>query len=116
MPDFVYVALQGDDKIARFTLDSATGDLEPEGAVAVPGGPAPMVVDPAEQVLHVAQRGACTLSSYRIDQRTGDLSLIGTVSLPTDPATSPPIPSARGRCGSRSWTSGAALDAEPSPT
>jgi 6-phosphogluconolactonase len=85
MPDIVYVALQGDDQIARFTLDSATGDLEPAGAVAVPGGPAPMAIDPAQQVLHVAQRGACTLSSYRIDQRTGDLSLIGTVSLPTDP-------------------------------
>ena len=85
MLDVMYVALQGDDRIARFTLDSATGALQPASAVAVPGGPAPMVIDPAQRVLHVAQRGACKLSSYRIDQRTGDLTLIGTVSLPTDP-------------------------------
>ena len=85
MSDFMYVALQGDDKILRFTLDSATGGLEPLGEVAVPGGPAPMVVDPAQQYLHVARRGECKISSYRIDQRTGDLSLIGAIPLPTDP-------------------------------
>jgi 6-phosphogluconolactonase len=81
----MYVSLQGDDKIARFTMDPATGDLEPLGAVAVSGGPAPMVVDPSQQSLYVARRGECKISSYQIDQRTGDLSLIGTVPLPTDP-------------------------------
>src|SRR5260221_13006886 len=44
-----------------------------------------MVVDPAQQCLHVARRGECKISSFRIDQRTGDLSLIGTIPLPTDP-------------------------------
>lgn len=85
MPDFAYVSLQKDDRIARFALDAATGDLEPLGAVAVPGGPAPMVVDPAQRVLHVARRGECKISSYRIDQRTGALAALGTVPLPTDP-------------------------------
>ena len=36
----MYVALQGDDKLARFTLDPTTGKLTPQGEVAVPGGPA----------------------------------------------------------------------------
>jgi len=85
MPDFVYVSLQGDDKIVKFAMDPATGGLDALGEVAVPGGPAPMVVDPAQRYLHVARRGECKISSYRIDQRTGDLSLIGTVSLRTDP-------------------------------
>ena len=85
MADVVYVALQGDNTIARFALDRATGDLAPAGEVAVPGGPAPMVIDPAQRVLHVARRGECKLSSYRIDHGTGDLSHLGTVSLPTDP-------------------------------
>ncbi len=85
MPDFVYVSLQGDDKILRFATDPATGELDPLGEVPVPGGPAPMVVDPAQRYLHVARRGECKISSFRIDQRTGDLSLIGTVPLPTDP-------------------------------
>ena len=85
MPDFMYVALQHDDKIVRFTLDAQTGRLEPAGAVEVPGGPAPMVVDPRQRFLHVARRGECKISSFSIDQKTGDLSLVGAISLPTDP-------------------------------
>jgi len=67
MPDFMYVALQGDDKIARFALDSKTGDLEPLGEVAVPGGPAPMAVEPARRFLHVARRSEC--KSYFVGAR-----------------------------------------------
>jgi 6-phosphogluconolactonase len=85
MPDFMYVALQGDDRIARFAMDPETGDLEPLSAVAVPGGPAPMAVDPTRRFLHVARRGECQFSSFRIDPGSGDLDLIGEVSLPTDP-------------------------------
>ena len=86
MPTVMYVSLQGDDKVLRFMMDAATGDLEPLGEVAVPGGPAPMVVDPDQQYLHVARRGECKISSYRIDQRGGALSLIDTISLPTSAA------------------------------
>jgi 6-phosphogluconolactonase len=85
MLDVMYVALQGDDKIVRFTVDAATGRLELAGEVAVPGGPAPIAVDPTQHFLHVARRGARRISSYRVDQHTGDLSLLGGVSLPTDP-------------------------------
>jgi 6-phosphogluconolactonase len=85
MPTVMYVSLQGDDKVLRFMLDAATGDLEPRGEVAVPGRPAPMVVDPTQHYLHVARRGECKISTYRIDQRSGELSLIDTISLPTDP-------------------------------
>ena len=81
----MYVASQGDDKIVRFAMDAATGALEPQGEVVVPGGPAPIAVDPGRQWLYVARRGECKISSYRIDQRTGALGLLGTVELPTDP-------------------------------
>jgi hypothetical protein len=37
MPYVMYVALQGDDKLLRFTMDTATGKLTPQGEVAVPG-------------------------------------------------------------------------------
>jgi 6-phosphogluconolactonase len=85
MPYYMYIASQGDDKIVRFTMDPATGDLEPQGEVAVPGGPAPLAVDPTRQFLYVARRGERKLSSYRIDQGTGGLSAIGTVDLASDP-------------------------------
>jgi 6-phosphogluconolactonase len=85
MPDVLYVSLQGDDKIVRFAMDPATGHLTPLGEVAVPGGPAPMAVDPTHRFLHVARRGECKLSSFRIDRTSGDLEPIGSVSVPTDP-------------------------------
>lgn len=85
MPYFMYVSVQGDDKVLRFTMDAATGDLTLEEAVTVPGGPASIAVDPARRSLHVARRGERKISSYRIDQGSGALSMIGTVSLPSDP-------------------------------
>jgi 6-phosphogluconolactonase len=85
MPDYMYVSSQGEDKIVRFAMDPATGDLEPQGEVAVPGGPAPIAVDPGRRFLYVARRGECKISSFRIDQGTGGLTMIGTVDLPTDP-------------------------------
>ena len=85
MPNVMYVSLQGDDKILRFTMDAATGALTPQEAVTVPGGPAPIAVDPARRFLYVARRGERKISSYRIDQGSGALSMIGTVSLVTDP-------------------------------
>lgn len=85
MPYAMYVSVQGEDKILRFAMNPATGDLEPQGEVAVPGGPAPIAVDPGRYFLHVARRGECKISSYHIDEQTGALSLIGTMGLPTDP-------------------------------
>jgi 6-phosphogluconolactonase len=85
MPYCIYVSIQGQDKILRFTMDPDTGALDLQADVAVPGGPAPLAADPARQFLYVGRRGACEISSYRIDQRTGALSQIGSVSLPTDP-------------------------------
>lgn len=85
MPYCMYVSIQGEDKILRFAMDPETGQLEPQGDVAVPGGPAPLAVDPAKKFLHVARRGECKISSFGIDQHTGALSLIGAVSLESDP-------------------------------
>ena len=42
----MYVSLQGDDQIARFLMNPETGSLEPQGAVEVAGGPAPLAIDP----------------------------------------------------------------------
>ncbi|MBI3328692.1 MAG: lactonase family protein [Nitrospinae bacterium] len=86
MPYCMYVSVQGEDKIVRFTMDPDTGQLQPQGVVEVSGGPAPLAVDPARQFLYVARRGERKISSFRIDPHTGALSMIGTeVSLETDP-------------------------------
>jgi 6-phosphogluconolactonase len=85
MPSYMYVSSQGEDKIVRYAMDPTTGDLEPRGEIAVPGGPAPIAVDPSRHFLYVAQRGVRKISSFRIDQGTGGLTLLGTVDLLSDP-------------------------------
>ena len=85
MPYVMYVALQGDDKLRQFTMDAATGKLTLQREVAVPGGPAPLTVDPQRRFLYVARRGACIMSSFRIAPGSGDLTPIGEVGLESDP-------------------------------
>lgn len=85
MPYCMYVSLQGDDKILRFGMDSATGRLEPQGEVPAPGAPGPLTVDPSGRFLYAARRGDRQISSYRIDPRGGALSLLGSIGLPSDP-------------------------------
>lgn len=85
MPAQLYVSLQGDDRISRFNLDPQTGKLDPLDPVAVPGGPAPMAVDPRGGFLHVGRRGVCEVSSFGIDPHTSDLAFIGAVPLDAEP-------------------------------
>ncbi len=51
MPYYMYVALQGDDKISVFTVDSQTGSLTPQVEVSVPGGPFTLAISPDQKFL-----------------------------------------------------------------
>ena len=81
----MYVSLQGDNRIVRFLMDPETGSLEPNGAVEIDGGPAPMTFNPDRTVMYVGRRDGLLLSSYAIDQKTGDLSHNGSVELGGEP-------------------------------
>ena len=81
----MYVTLQDDDRIAIYTMDTASGSLHHQEDVAVEGGPAPLALSPDRRVLHVGLRGAQAISSYRVDPHTGRLSLIGTAPLQGEP-------------------------------
>ena len=85
MSYFMYVSLQGDDKILTFNMDAATGKLTPVRELALSGGPAPLAADPQRRCLYAARRGSKELSSFRIDPGDGSIDMIGTVSLETDP-------------------------------
>jgi 6-phosphogluconolactonase len=85
MPYCMYVALQQDDKLARFTMEAGSGKLTRQEEVVIAGGPAPLAVDPQRRFLYVGRRGACLVSSFRIAPRTGDLTHLGEVALETDP-------------------------------
>lgn len=81
----MYVSLQDDDRIVRFVMDPEAGSLERRGVVDVPGGPAPLAINPAGTSLYVGQRNDLRLSSFAIDQRTGDLTPTGGVELGGEP-------------------------------
>ena len=85
MANFAYVSLQGDDTIARFVQDEATGALGQRADIPVPGGPAAIAVAPGRRFFYVARRGERKLSSFRVDPASGALDLIGSVGLPSDP-------------------------------
>lgn len=85
MPYRMYVALQGDDTLLHFTMDPVTGRLTPQGETRVPGGPAPLAVDPQRRFLYVGRRGEKILSSFRIQPQTGALTPLGDVPLESDP-------------------------------
>jgi 6-phosphogluconolactonase len=71
--------LQDENKIAAFTMDAATGQLTPQAAVPVAGGPSVLALSPDRHVLYVGQREQPALSSFRIDPATGGLTPEGTV-------------------------------------
>ena len=81
----IYVSLQEDDRIVRFLMDPETGSLEPQGAVEVAGGPAPLAINPTRTVLYAGLRRDFRLASFGIDQATGDLNLTGNVELEGEP-------------------------------
>ncbi len=85
MQNYLYVSISGEDKIAIFLLNPETGELESKGIVHIPGGPAPLAVDPGRKFLYAGLRSSYQIASFLIDQNTGNLSLLGTVLLDDDP-------------------------------
>ena len=85
MPTFIYVAVAGDDKILNFSMEPESGELRLNEEVHVPGGPAPLAIDPKKQFLFAGLRASYQIASFRIVPKTGKLSLQGTIPLDTDP-------------------------------
>ena len=81
MPYYMYVALQGDDKISVINIDSDSGKLSPQVEVSVPGGPFTMAISPDRKFLYAGCRDTPRLVSFVIDQDNGGLTQSGSVSL-----------------------------------
>jgi 6-phosphogluconolactonase len=80
MPNFLYVCLQDENKIAAFAMDGATGQLTRQAETPAGGGPSVMAISPDRRVLYVGHRGTPAISSFRIDHRSGGLTLLGSIS------------------------------------
>ena len=85
MTVYMYVSISEEDRVSIFKMDSESGKLDFQGDAAVPGGPAPLTVDPGRRFLYVGRRGVPDIASFQIDQGNGGLSLVGNAPLEADP-------------------------------
>jgi 6-phosphogluconolactonase len=77
---FLYTSNRGDDSIAVFTIDRATGKLTFTQRVPT-GGKAPrnFAIDPEGSHLLVANQDTGNIVEFRIDDATGKLTAVGEV-------------------------------------
>ena len=81
MPWYMYVAVQGDNKISVFNVDPDSGGITHRDDVAVAGGPFTLAISPDRNHLYAGTRDTPQLTSFRIDQSGGGLTQTGTVPL-----------------------------------
>ncbi len=61
------VSVSGEQRVARFAMDEATGELTPGDGFAVNGAPGPMTISPDGRTLFVSLRSTHRVASYRIE-------------------------------------------------
>ena len=82
---YLYVTIQDEDRLSIWHLDPETGALSLHEDLSLPGGPAPIAVDPTQRRMYVGLRATCQLASLAIDPVSGRLERIGTIPLESDP-------------------------------
>jgi 6-phosphogluconolactonase len=85
MATYLYLALNGENKIASYTLDPDTGKLSHYEDVPLTGAPGPLAADPSGSHLYAGLRSTRQLASFAIDQGSGRLTHLGSVPLISDP-------------------------------
>jgi 6-phosphogluconolactonase len=76
---FVYGSNRGDDSLAVFAVDPATGKLTVKGHVPVGGkNPRHFTIDPTGRFILAGHQGSGTVGVLRLDTATGMPTLIGT--------------------------------------
>lgn len=83
--EFAYVSLDGEKRIAVFSVNEETGELSPRPDVFVPSPPGALTTDPPGRFLFASLRRDGRLASFRI-KRDGGLTLISVVDAGADPA------------------------------
>jgi len=78
---FLYTSNRGHDSIARFQVDSRSGELTSLGQTSTEKTPRSFDLDPGGNLLYVCGEATNRIAAYRIDQRTGELKLATTVSV-----------------------------------
>ncbi len=83
--EFAYVSLDGENRIAVYSVDESSGELTAVANVETPSPPGGLTSDPKSQFLFASLRRAGKLASFRINNE-GELTLINVVEAGADPA------------------------------
>ena len=83
--EFAYVSLDGENRIAVYSVDEKTGKLWRKPDVETPSPPGGLTSDPKNRFLFASLRRAGKLASFRIND-DGGLTLINVVEAGADPA------------------------------
>lgn len=83
--EFAYVSLDGENRIAVYSVDEKSGELTPRPDVETPSPPGGLTSDPKNRFLFASLRRAGKLASFRIHE-DGGLTLINVVEAGADPA------------------------------
>ena len=84
MQTHVYLSIAGENRIAIYTLDSASGGIEFQENINVSGSPGPLALSPCGNYLYAGLRSSKEIASFRIDEETKHLSHLRTVQLDAD--------------------------------
>ena len=77
---FLYASNRGQNQIAIFAIDQATGLLTPAGWESTQGKmPRFFTLDPSGKFLYAANEATDTIVGFRVDETSGKLTPIGTV-------------------------------------
>ena len=90
---FVYGSNRGDDSLAVFRVDAATGRLTPAGHAPVGGKyPRHFTIDPSGRFILAGHQGSGTIAVLRLDPATGLPSLTGSTVKLDKPVCLLPVP------------------------
>jgi 6-phosphogluconolactonase len=82
---WVYFSIAGENRLARYAMDSDSGALDHDGDVTVTGSPGPLTTNAEQTLLYAGLRSSREIATYAIDPGSGNLSLVGTATLDADP-------------------------------
>ncbi len=81
----VYVSVSGENRLALYDLDRASGQLSFRKSIEVDGSPGSIAVDPTKKFAYVALRSTGSVATFAINSEDGNLKLLGTAPVVANP-------------------------------
>ena len=84
MQTHVYFSIAGENRIAIYTLDVASGGIEFQENIEVSGSPGPLALSLCGNYLYAGLRSSREIATFRIDEETKHLTHLQTAQLDAD--------------------------------